>query len=154
MNTTKILDSEIKDLKIASLPSRPTAPAAFGGRGYTSAEMKAAFDRLSLFIIERFNMLLDDIASVGDGSIAAEIPTGIDNGHTLADFFSDLTSGELPFYLSMGEETLFEMKERLARENLSAEERIAVCLLHIADSIIDASSPKKRNLNTGEVSND
>ena len=151
MNTTKILDSEINDLKIASLPSRPTAPTAFGGRGYTSSEMKSAFDKLSLFIIKRFNMLLDDIASHGEGSLSSEIPTGISEGHTLLNFFSDLTSGELPLYLSMGEETLSEMKQRLKDEKMSIEERLEICLSHIADRIIDASSPNKRKIENGEV---
>lgn len=151
MNTTKILDSEINDLKIASLPSRPTAPTAFGGKGYTASEMKAAFDRLSLFIIKRFNSLLDDIASDAEGSLSSEIPTGISDGHTLSDFLSDVLNGNLPLYLSMGEESLAEMKERLSAENASIEERLALCLLHIADYVIDASHPRIREASDGEV---
>ena len=151
MNTTKILDSEIHDLKISSLPSRPTAPTAFGGKGYTSAQMKAAFDKLSLFIIKRFNMLLDDVTSEGEGSLAADIPTGISEGHTLSSFFEDVISGELPLYLSVGEETLSEMKARLTEENASLEERIALCLLHIADRVIDAATPILRDIDSGEV---
>lgn len=131
MNTTKILDSEISDLKIASLPSRPTAPASFGGKGFTASEMKEAFDKLSLFIIKRFNMLLDDIASYGEGSLCAEIPTGINENHTLADFFRDVTEGNLASYLSVGEETLYEMKERLKREKNETDEKIALCLSRI-----------------------
>lgn len=154
MNTTKILDSEINDLKIASLPSRPTAPTAFGGKGFTSAEMKAAFDKLSLFIIKRFNMLLEDVSGMGEGSLSAEIPTGIKEGHTLSELFNDVQSGVLASYFSMGEESLAEMKERLLEENASVEERLAVCFLHIADSVIDAFSPKSRNPITGEVNTD
>ncbi|MBR5139611.1 MAG: hypothetical protein IKV16_01025 [Clostridia bacterium] len=63
MVTKKILDSEIESLKVASLPTRPTAPTAFGGKGYTSAEMKAAFDKLPLRIIEEFNTLVGEIES-------------------------------------------------------------------------------------------
>ena len=63
MTTNKITDSEIESLKVGSLPTRPTAPTAFGGRGYTATEMKAAFDKLPLKIIEEFNALIDDIAS-------------------------------------------------------------------------------------------
>lgn len=151
MNTKKILDSEISDLKIASLPSRPTAPTAFGGKGYTSAQMKAAFDQLSLFIIKRFNMLLDDVVSPGEDGLAAEIPTGIYENHTLLKLFSDITEGRLPMYLSMGEETLAEMKQRLSDENASVEERLLTCLLHINDSVIDASAPISRSESTGEV---
>lgn len=61
MNTKKILDSEIESLSVASLPTRPTAPTAFGGSGYTASEMKAAFDRLPLRIIEGFNSLITEI---------------------------------------------------------------------------------------------
>ncbi|MBQ8381341.1 MAG: hypothetical protein IJY18_05550 [Clostridia bacterium] len=64
MKTSKITESEIADLKISSLPTRPTAPASFGGRGYTAKDMKAAFDKLPLFIIERLNSVIDDIAAV------------------------------------------------------------------------------------------
>ena len=70
MNTTKITDSEIDTLKVASLPTRPTAPAAFGGKGYTALEMKAAFDKLPLRIIESFNLLIDEINS---GAVTEEI---------------------------------------------------------------------------------
>lgn len=151
MNTTKILDSEINDFKIASLPSRPTAPTAFGGKGYTSSEMKAAFDKLSLFIIERFNSLLEDVSSEGEGSLADEIPTGVYDGHTLSRLFADIVSGDMPLYLSMGDESLSDMKVRLCEEIASLEERIELCLLHMSDSIIDASVPQKRDLTNGEV---
>lgn len=144
MNTTKILESEISDLKVASLPTRPTAPTAFGGKGYTSSEMKAAFDRLPLYIIERFNTLLEDIASSGDGSLSAEIPTGILDGHTLKALFDDITAGVFADYLSLGEETLAEMKVRLAEESKSVEEQLDECFEHINDSVIDGSSPLER----------
>lgn len=62
--TTKILPSEIADIKISSLPTRPTAPTSFGGKGYTASDMKAAFDRLPLFIIERLNALIDDVTEL------------------------------------------------------------------------------------------
>ena len=69
MNTEKITDSEIEQLKVASLPSRPTAPPSFGGRGYTAKEMKEAFDKLPLFIIARLNSLIDDVYRL-EGEIA------------------------------------------------------------------------------------
>lgn len=106
MNTTKITDSAIENLKVASLPTRPTAPAAFGGRGYTASEMKAAFDRLPLYIIARFNSLLDDLVGEEEGSLAASLPTGIREGQSLAGLFSDLKSGEISSYLPVGKTTL------------------------------------------------
>ena len=104
MNTKKITDAEIAPLKIASLPTRPTAPTAFGGKGYTSTQMKEAFDKLSLLIIERFNSLLDEISSI-DG-IAADIKTGFNDTHTLKDLFGEIKSGEFAAYLTVSEATL------------------------------------------------
>ena len=73
MTCKKITDSEISERLVASLPTRPNAPTSFGGRGFSAAEMKSAFDRLGLLIAERFNALLDDIQS---GSLAAELRVG------------------------------------------------------------------------------
>lgn len=73
MTCKKITDSEISERRIASLPTRPNAPTAFGGRGYSAAEMKEAFDRLPLLIAERLNALLDDITN---GSLAASLKVG------------------------------------------------------------------------------
>lgn len=119
MNATKILDSEIASLKIASLPSRPTAPTSFGGKGYTASEMKAAFDKLPLFIIERFNALIEDIGSVGEMSLAAEIPTGISEDHTLAELFLDIKSGALARYMQTLGESLEDLLAGII-ENVAA----------------------------------
>ena len=151
MNTTKILESEIKNLKISSLPSRPTAPSAFGGKGYTAKDMKEAFDRLPLYIIERFNMLLSDIASVGDGSLSSEIPTGISNSHTLAKLFEDICDGSFASYLSMGDESLAQMKTRLLLEAEEINEKLSFFLGHLSDTVIDGSSPLSRSIENGEV---
>jgi|GEM_PF-6133517 len=64
MNTKKILSGEIAQLRVASLPTRPTASADVGGRGYTSTQMKEAFDRLPLFIIDRLNGLIDELGRI------------------------------------------------------------------------------------------
>lgn len=116
MNTTKILESEISELKISSLPSRPTAPASFGGKGYTAKDMKEAFDRLPLFIIEKFNALIDDISSEGEGAVSSSIKTGIYKDHTLRDLFEDILSGAISTYLSLGEEALGDFYRRADNE--------------------------------------
>jgi hypothetical protein len=72
MNTKKITESEIEELKISSLPTRPTAPTAFGGKGYSATEMKEAFDRLPLYVAERLNSLIDDIESGSLADLIAE----------------------------------------------------------------------------------
>jgi len=117
MNATKILSSEISKAQVSSLPTRPTSPTAIGGAGYTSTEMKEAFDKLPKLIAERFNKLLDDIALVGYDSLAGAIPTGLRDGHTLTDLFFDLSDGEFAAYLIVGNESL---TSRL----LAIEERI------------------------------
>lgn len=108
MKTKKLSDREIQATRISSLPTRPTAPSSLGGRGYTSKEMKEAFDRLPLLIIERFNLLLDDIKAVGDESILKEIPTSIKEGHSLYDLISDIKNGNLASYLNVGNTSLAE----------------------------------------------
>lgn len=66
MNTEKIYQSEIADLKISSLPTCPNAPVSDGGKGLSAAEMKAAFDALPLFIVERLNSLIGDVGALFD----------------------------------------------------------------------------------------
>lgn len=72
MNTNNITDSEIEELKVSNLPTRPTAPEYYGGANYTAKEMKMAFDRLPLFIIERLNSLIDDVAALEERMNALE----------------------------------------------------------------------------------
>ena len=119
MKSKIITEEEISPLKISSLPTRPTAPSSFGGRGYTSAEMKAAFDRLPLFIIERFNALIADIEAVGEGSLASSIMTELAEGHSLCHLFSEIKSGELLSRIPAGDGSLAselaDIKERLSR---------------------------------------
>jgi hypothetical protein len=106
MKTTKIFDSEIRNMLISSLPSRPTAPTAFGGRGFTAIEMKEAFDKLPLYLVSKFNALIDDITRDSEDSILSSIPTGIKEGHSLKDLISDLDSGNLASYLNVQGEPL------------------------------------------------
>lgn len=100
MKAKKILKSDVKDILIASLPSRPTAPRSMGGRGFKAKEMKEAFDKLPLYIAERYNDLIDDIKCEGEGSVAFSIPSGIKDAHTLGDLFVDVKTGELATYFS------------------------------------------------------
>ena len=101
MKATTITENEIKNLKVASLPTRPTSPKSFGGNGYTATQMKEAFDKLPLFIIEKFNALISDILDTGADSIAHEIATGIKSGHTLSDMFEDISNGSFLNYVML-----------------------------------------------------
>ena len=118
MHTNKITDDEIKDMKVASLPTRPTAPSSFGGRGYTAKEMKEAFDRLPLFIVERLNSLIDDITEDGGASIAKTIETGFFTGHTLSRFFADIKTGAASGYIKVYNKTLAECITEI-RQNIT-----------------------------------
>ena len=119
MKSRKILTKEIATMTVSSLPARPSSPKEIGGRGYSAADIKAAFDRLPLYIIERFNELIDDVESVGEESLAAAIRTGLKDSHTLADLFADIQSGELTTYLNVGgvslEYAIAKLNQRLDR---------------------------------------
>lgn len=126
MTSTKITETEISKLKVASLPSRPTAPKSFGGSGFTASEMKAAFDRLPLYIISRFNELIEDLTREGDEGVLGAIPSGIREEHTLADMLSDVVSGAFASYLqvlgSSLTETVSELREKIRLLTLGAED--------------------------------
>ena len=108
MKSRKITDGDIADKRVSSLPTRPTAPTAFGGKGYTPSEVKEAFDKLGLYIIERYNELIDDICDERDDGICGSIKTGIREGHTLSDMLRDITDGDFVGYLKMSGATLAE----------------------------------------------
>ena len=100
MSLTPLTASAIDAASVAALPSRPNAPVGFGGGGLTSAELRAAFDRLPRLVAEQCNALITGLL---DGSLLAEIPTAIPElaaGHSLADLLIDLRSGDLAGYLA------------------------------------------------------
>ncbi len=106
MYASKITDTEISNNRIASLPTRPNASVAFGGKGYSATEMKMAFDKLSLIIIDRFNTLLDDIRRTDEDALTASMPTGIKVGQSLQKMLLEIPGGEFAGYLKVGEESL------------------------------------------------
>lgn len=108
MKVTKITNGDIADKTVASLPTRPTLPSAFGGRGLSASEVKEAFDKLPLYIVEKFNGLIDDIRGENGGSIADAIPTGIQDSHTLLELFEDIKNGSFAAYLAVEGGTLAE----------------------------------------------
>lgn len=144
MKTTRIADADIAKLKVASLPSRPTAPTAFGGAGYTAAQVKDAFDKLPLYIIGKLNDLIDDIYSEGQDSLAGAIPTGIKDEHSLSALFLDIKSGAASEYLMLGEETLGEYKARIGGKLSELTDRLAEAYTIILDPTIEGGSPTLR----------
>ena len=123
MKTKIITNDEISDIRISSLPTRPNAPTSLGGKGYTANDMKAAFDRLPLYIIERLNSLIGDVSAEEDG-ISDEIKTQIKDSHSLKDLFSDIKSGEVLEYTGCFDTTLLQYLVSL-REDI---DRIAQAL--------------------------
>ncbi len=113
MKATRITEAELEELKVASLPTRPTAPAAFGGAGYTAKDMKEAFDRLPLFLADKYNELVDSICGQGDDSIATTIKTGIGAEHALTDMFCDIVDGSFATYLSVDGRSLLDTVQHL-----------------------------------------
>lgn len=126
MKTKKIFSSELDDYKVASLPTRPNAKSALGGAGYSAEELKAAFDKLPLYLNSRINDLVDDILATGEDSLAAAIPTGLEDGHTLAALFTDIADGTLAARLTVGGESLAlviaKIKAALTRLGAGVEE--------------------------------
>lgn len=101
MSIQKITESEIASHGVASLPSRPALPSLYEGRPLTASELKEAFDKLPRLIAERFNGLLDSFGLSLNGKtlIADAIATKLFTGHSLSDFFKDITNGQMYTYL-------------------------------------------------------
>ncbi len=109
MSIQPIKESEMREAAVASIAKRPSTPSLYGGHPLSADELRAAFDRLPRLIAERLNALITALGMEGEDveSIADAIPTGIAEGHTLADLLRDITSGALAAYLSIdGAETL------------------------------------------------
>ena len=118
MKSKKIEKNEYEALTVSSLPSNPTAKVGYGGLGFSATQMKAAFDALPIFIIDRLNMLIADICEAPTKSVSTQIKTGIGGeAHTLFNLFTDIESGRFASYLFVGEGTLAneiaDIKERI-----------------------------------------
>jgi hypothetical protein len=100
----KIEKTDYSDHLISKLPNRPnSSPGNFGGGGLTAQQLRAAYDAMPKFIIEKLNALIDyingqeelslpsDLAEV----IADEIQTGINEIKTLSDLFKSIENGLL-----------------------------------------------------------
>ena len=94
----------------------PNLPYASGGINYSSSDLREAFDKLPLLIVERLNSLISEIE---DSSVCESIETGIMDSHTLADMFNDIKIGNFVWYLTMDGEPvstiLYGIMERLDR---------------------------------------
>lgn len=129
MNSRKITDADIENMTVSALPTRPTAPSEFGGKGYTATEVKEWFDKLPLYIVERFNLLIDDICGVDGASIADDMKTGISSSHTLGDLFNDIKDGEIcSYFMTAAGITLGEYLAKLRADINKIASRLSLTL--------------------------
>lgn len=126
MQSKKIEEAEIASLKVSSLPTRPTASYAFGGRGYTASEMKAAFDKLPEYIIEKLNLLIDDLLREGDESYVGSYKTGINGNRSLKSLLDGIVSGEFAELLSVNGKSLADTLSSLAAEIEAIKESVGI----------------------------
>lgn len=88
----EIKPSEAKAVEIASLPTRPTSSATYGGRGLTAQEMKKAYDAYPALIKERFNALIADLLS---GIAINDIPFSIPSHEPFGENIEQTVKGFL-----------------------------------------------------------
>ena len=122
----KIAPEKIKELSISSLPTYPNTPAAAGGAGYSSADIKQSFDALTLYVIEKYNELIDAIKTEGEGNITEEIHTGLGSGHTLHKLLSDIFSGSFAIYMRVNGTSLTTVLNRLDVRLKKVEEELGL----------------------------
>lgn len=88
----EIKPSEAKAVEIASLPTRPTSSATYGGRGLTAQEMKKAYDAYPALIKERFNALIADLLS---GIAISDIPFSVPSHEPFGENIEQTVKGFL-----------------------------------------------------------
>lgn len=92
-----------------NLPDKPSQATLYGGKVLTPQEIKAWYDRLPKLIVDYYNNLIKAIpgieeGKISDNSLAAQILTGIREGHSLKNLLEDITSGALADYLKVTED--------------------------------------------------
>ena len=115
----KITAGELKEGSIALLPTRPSLPSLYSGRSLGAKELREAFDKLPHLLAERFNALIESLGLYQEGEalncFAEALATGLSEGHSLADLFSDIQNGAFCEYMSAdGERTLAEVLSDLS----------------------------------------
>ena len=58
-----ITDAEMKAKGVVSLAMRPNMPSQYGQGGLTGKQLQERFDRLARYIVEKYNILVDGLAS-------------------------------------------------------------------------------------------
>ncbi len=86
----EITESELSANGVSALPTRPNAAREFGGRGYTPAQLKAAFDRLPRLVATRYNEL---VRQIEEGELSESLSVEVEGGcKSLQDAVTELYS--------------------------------------------------------------
>ena len=112
-----------------NLPDKPSQATLYGGKVLTPQEIKAWYDKLPKLIVDYYNNLIKAIpgieeGKISDNSLAAQILTGIREGHSMKNLLEDITSGALADYLKVtGDISLTELTQAiLTHINMWGEE--------------------------------
>ena len=109
MKTKTMTKEELTPLSVASLPTNPTAEKR-GEKRYTPEELKAAFDRLPLYVAKRLNSLIDEIEGE---SFAFSVKLGEED---LGSFYLDTLSGRILDRIPILDTTLTEFLLSMRRD--------------------------------------
>lgn len=117
MEQYKITAEEFEKVSIARLATHPNSASAYGSGRMSERDLKAQFDKQGKLFRKKFNAFIDIVMSMGEGSLADCIRTGIKEDHTLLAMFEDIVSetGAFAQYLSVGDETLAEKLETIRK---------------------------------------
>ena len=124
MQSKKIEEAEVISLKVSSLPTRPTAKEAFGGKGYSASEMKAAFDKLPEYILEKLNLLIEDLLREGEDSYVGNFKTGISENYSLQNLIDGIMNGELARLLMISDKSLYDTLREIESKIEAINERL------------------------------
>lgn len=119
MDQYKITAEEFARVSIARLATHPNSRSGVGEGGMRDTDLKKRFDAQGELFRKKFNALLVTFSMMGEGSLAASMPTGIKEEHTLWDMICDVVSerGAFASYLSVGERSLLEALSDMAERD-------------------------------------
>lgn len=115
MNKYKISEEEFHKVSLTRLANNPSSQSRYSGARLSAEELKMRMDEPLKLFKGKLNAVVSLIFGEGDDSALDHMPTGIKEGHTLAQMIKDVvsTSAEFAGYLSVGEKTLLKKLEEI-----------------------------------------
>lgn len=126
MKSKIITEAEVSALKVASLPTRPTAKEAFGGKGYSAEEMKAAFDKFPEFILAKLNLLINDLLVAGKDSYVGNFQSGTFLNYSLQNLIDGIANGEFAHLLMVNGHSLVNRIQTMEREIQNLKSKVGI----------------------------